>query len=862
MLLPFLLTNPLRNRILLLFFALIIFNFYSSAQVSTTSGIALQEVLQQLEQKHQVRFSYNAEAIKTVVISDFNLNSPLEITLQTLRANYPLKFTTIEERYIAVQVTNFRYIDICGVIIDTQSGTPLSHADIITESRQLSTDGGGNFSISSIPENEMIAIYYLGFLVKTVTAKELISEGDCPLLFIDPRLNYLPTVILDSYITKGISKNAEGSVTISNANFEILPSLIEPDVLQIAQVLPGIESFDETASNINIRGGNSDEVLLLWDDIRMYQSGHFFGLISAFNPNLTQEVTIYKNGTHPRFGESVSGVISMKSDEKIPQQVTGGVGINLISTSGYAKIPVSERLSFNVSGRTSINSTLGNPVYNQFFNRVFQNTIITDLQSNTSQGLRSTDEDFNFYDLSVKGIWELSEKDKIQYNFLTINNKLNFTERFINDNLSSANVSELKQRNTVNGLNWRRDWTANFSSKILFHGAKYVLSEENLEINTQELESQRNEVNESGFKADVNVNLSKQLLLNAGYQYSDTEILNTLASSTTSFIERDRSSLVSNAYFANGTLKLFEKQTIITAGFRITDFTTISNTFLEPRFNIYQKLNDDFSLNASGELKSQSIFQFIDVNNKLLGVENKRWTQANGIDIPVLESSQISLGGTFSKNNWIINTEGFFKKVRGISAVNQGFRNQFKDVAALGSYEVKGAEVSINKKAEKLNLWLSYTFMDNRFNFNDLNPMSFPGALDITHSLNLAVTYDFKAFQFSMGSLFRSGTPYTQPIAGNEIVEQNGVSIINFEDPNSSTLRSYFRTDFSAVYNFKLDDTFRGRLNVAFLNIFDRENALNTYYRLEVDEEDNASINRIDQFSLGFTPNLSFQLLF
>jgi hypothetical protein len=863
MLLHFLRTNLLKNKACRLFFIVLLCNYFTSrGQNTSNNAIPLQEILQQLEKKHEIRFSYNVEAVKSVRIQNFDMETSLENSLAYLSRNYPLSFTTIENRYIAVQVTNFKYIDICGVVIDTQTGTPLDGADIISESRLTSTDSGGKFKLMNIPENELLRVYYLGFPVKTFIARELQGGTECPLLFIDPGLNYLPTVVLDSYMTKGISKNAEGSVTISNSNFEILPSLIEPDVLQIAQVLPGIESFDETASNINVRGGKSDEVLLLWDDIRMYQSGHFFGLISAFNPNLTRDVTIYKNGTHPRFGESVSGVISMKSDENIPQQVTGGVGINLISTSGYAKIPASEDLSFTVSGRTSINSTLGNPVYNQFFNRVFQNTIITNLQSNTSQGLRSTDEDFNFYDISIKGIWELSEKDKIQYNFLTINNKLNFTERFVSENISTANVSELKQRNTVNGFSWRRDWTKNLSSKFLIHGAKYVLSEEDLELNTQEFVSQRNQVTESGFKADIHARLSSQILLNAGFHYSDTEILDTEASNTSTVIERERTTMISNTYYMNGTLKLFDKRTILTTGLRLTHFPSLSESFAEPRFNLYQKINDSFSLNVSGELKSQSVFQFIDVNNKLLGVENKRWTLANGLDIPVLQSKQISLGATYTYKGWTLNGEGFYKKVSGISASNQGFRNQFQNAVAVGDYEVNGAELSITKQAEKLTFLWSYTFMNNDYTFMDLSPSQFPNALDVSHAMNLAATFSYRSFQFSLGSTFRSGVPYTQPVAGNEIVFENGVPRINFGAPNAHVLRSYFRTDFSALYEFKVDETFSGRINLAFLNIFDRENALDTYYRLETDEENNASINRIDQFSLGFTPNISFRLLF
>ena len=86
--------------------------------------------------------------------------------------------------------------------------------------------------------------------------------------------------------------------------------------------------------------------------------------------------------------------------------------------------------------------------------------------------------------------------------------------------------------------------------------------------------------------------------------------------------------------------------------------------------------------------------------------------------------------------------------------------------------------------------------------------------------------------------------------------------MINYNAPNSSTLGNYFRTDFSAAYTFKIDETFRGKVNLALINIFDRKNALETYYRLTTDETNENSINKIEQFSLGFTPNISFQIFF
>jgi hypothetical protein len=66
--------------------------------------------------------------------------------------------------------------------------------------------------------------------------------------------------------------------------FGILPGLIEPDILQSIQVLTGIESTNESIANINVRGGTNDQNLMLWDNIKMYHSGHFFGARKRTSP--------------------------------------------------------------------------------------------------------------------------------------------------------------------------------------------------------------------------------------------------------------------------------------------------------------------------------------------------------------------------------------------------------------------------------------------------------------------------------------------------------------------------------------------------------------------------------------------------
>ena len=98
--------------------------------------------------------------------------------------------------------------------------------------------------------------------------------------------------VINNFLTKGIHKNTDGSYALNLNKLELLPGLIEPDVLESIQQFPNIISTDETSSNMNVRGGEFYQNSIIWDDINIYLTGHFFGMISAFNPYVSDKINL------------------------------------------------------------------------------------------------------------------------------------------------------------------------------------------------------------------------------------------------------------------------------------------------------------------------------------------------------------------------------------------------------------------------------------------------------------------------------------------------------------------------------------------------------------------------------------------
>jgi len=841
-------------------FVLIMCFFFSlSVFGQTEEKQPLSKVMQQLEKEHNIRFSYVPEEIENITVTLSEEKETLSEILMRLNSQTTLQFTLLNNRYVTV-VSRQQKSLYCGRIIAAETGIPLEGATISTETSQFSTISTteGFFSLSKeIPPDASITISYIGYYPITIYVNELSS--DCPTIIMLPETATLDQVVIQTYLVQGISKKTDGSITLNTDNFGLLPGQVENDVLQISQALPGVESADETISNINIRGGTHDENLLLWDDIKMYQSGHFFGLISAFNPDLTKQVSIYKNGTPPRFGESVSGVIDMRSKNTVTEDFSGGVGLNLINGSVFADIPLSEKASLQVSGRHPL-SFLETPVYNTYSERIFQDTEITNIENPENETEITADEDFSFYDFSTKLLWDVSEKNAIRVNFLTIDNSLDFTESISESN--SSKTSELQQRSLVGGVSWNLNWSERFETTALVYGSYYLLNATNKDLFTTQQQFQENEVLEDGAKIDSRFTISEKIKLQSGYQFSEIGIANTQDVNIPRFRIYSKEVLRTHSVFSNITYTPNQQMTVINAGARISYFEKFDKLLVEPRLSILQKLGNGFSVETMGEFKSQITTQRIDFESDFLGVEKRRWVLANNDDVPILESKQASLGFGYNKNNWLITLEGFYKEVSGITTSNQGFQNQFQFVRATGNYTANGLEFVFNKKARHFSTWVSYLFMQNDYTFDTLIPSEFPNNIGIRHSATVASSYSLNKFKLALGINWHNGKPYTIPIPGEEIIEVNGQDSIQFDTPNNERLPDYFRTDFSAEYLWGISKNADVKINVAVLNLFSMENTLNIRYALDTDEDGESRINQVEEISLGLTPNISVQVLF
>ncbi|MCF6347533.1 MAG: TonB-dependent receptor [Flavobacteriaceae bacterium] len=804
----------------------------------------LTEILILLQEKYNHQFTYADDTIKDIYIKSPSENLTFKEILNYLKRETKLIFQILENNFVAISTQNTSF-SICGYIIDYETRQPLETVTIIGKDNYTISDSFGYFKLKVSHGDENIIIRHLGHYPKFKPTYSF-DQNNCINIFLLPQIETLSEIILTNFITKGIDKVADGTYTINFSNFGILPGLIETDVLQTVQALPGIQSVNETVSDINIRGGTNDQNLLLWDGIKMYQSGHFFGLISIFNPLITTDVSVIKNGTNVDFTDGVSGTIAMKTDTKINNEFIGSIGANFINVDGFVDVPLGENSSIQLSARKAISDIIETPTYDEYFDRIVQDTDV--------KNIFNSDIKFDFHDTSLRWLYNITDKDQIRLNFLSVNNELIFNETATIDQNEESKESRLIQNSIVGGLFYKRNWTDKFATIVQASETRYELEATNADILQQQRLFQENKVSETSIKLNTWYKQNDQLSFLNGYQFTETGITNLTDVDNPIFREFVREVIREHAVYSQINYISTSKRATIKAGIRYNYIEKFKKHIVEPRFNLNYKLLDHFSVEVLGELKHQNTSQIINFQNDFLGIEKRRWLLSNNEDIPIIRSKQASVGFNYSNKGWLISAEGYFKEIDGITSQSQGFLNQYTFEKANGSYIVKGMDFLINKRFNRLSTWLSYSYADNEYTFNDFQEINFPNNLDITHTITFGSSFSIRNFKVSAGFNWHSGKPTTNLVIGNEIVDNT----VNYDVANSSRLREYLRVDASATYKFNITAKVRAQAGISIWNGLNQENIINNYYTIDANNTTKENSNK----ALDFTPNMSFRVVF
>ncbi|WP_282080503.1 TonB-dependent receptor [Aquimarina algiphila] len=888
----------MNQRLLFVFTFLVSMVCYTQEKLTISyTNSSLREVLTDVESKTTILFSYAQE-----VIASKSITLPQqEITIDNLLPLLETQTGLIFEKVSSQQVIITQKRIICGYIIDATTKKPIPFATVTIDNDQsIVSDDNGYFNFKDISSTTgNIRISFIGYDEKNIT----LSIGEpCTSIELNLLSSVLDEVVVLGYVTSGIDRNKDGSIALDSEKLGILPGLVSPDIAQSIQLIPGISTLDESATGIQIRGGSPDQNLILYDDIKLYNTGYFYGMFSLFNPFATKKATIFRSGTSASYGDRISGIIDISSGELIPEKTEGGFEIDGLSVNGFVKVPLSQKTAVYAFARRSYSDIVETPTYQSYEDKIFTNFGIArdsngnvlELETDDDFNPETSNNDFSFADVNAKLILKPNVKNSISVSGLYTRNRLDFDftggEELVVDSLITQNKGL--------SVNWKHKTSEKQQEKLTAYFSEYNSFYQNDEIKDEtgdgildlaEVNIRKNDITDLGMKFTSTSSIKETQKLTLGYELSYTDLNVIISKENPIDVEIESSEQdddnLKNAVFGEYTFN-FKNNGFINTGIRLVHYSSLDDFLIEPRINLEYPLNNRFRIKTAIERRNQPVSQLVEFNHTELRLENELWRLSDDEQFPLLSSNQISGGILYHYKNLNIDVDAYYKELDGLTTFTNGFSNPLENLEE-GKSTIQGLDLLVKYRWDNYKIWAGYTYNDITFQFPNLQdtPFKFPGNNDITHSFRISNTLQLKKWQFSIGWQFRTGKPIT-PVNSYEIkIDADGenAGVVNFGSVNSAKLPDFHRLDASILYDLNIksgNKTLKGQLGLSFLNIYNRVKPLNLIYKAERKPLDDGGIpvegttgstpeelelileQVIQRFSLGFTPNAVFRLSF
>ncbi len=741
---------------------------------------------------------------------------------------------------------------------DSSDSSPLKDVIIKIDSKRanLSTDNDG-IHVLYMPKGEYyISISHFGYrtfrerlLVKTPTMTLSVS-----LINVSKELDEV--IVSSQGINGNVARPLLGVTPLSIKAIKKIPAMMgETDILRGLQMLPGVTSVGEAANGVNIRGGTTDQNLILLDDTPIFNPTHLFGLFSIFPSDAVSGLELYKGGIPARFGGRASSVVDINMINPSLDKFKATGGISLVSNRLTIEQPIiKDKLGIMVSGRASFNDfffKLGPPklqnIKANFYDlatKLFYKMNPTNTLS--FSGYLSTD----FFQTDLLGTIGNVNATATQYNYSTANASLKWFHA-INSRLNlqtTAVYTNYKPKTLLPELN--SDNTVSIESGIIYNQLKSSLSynlgeKHRIEAGVSAIMYRINpgtlnpgtskSVNyksvpeeksiESGLYIEDEITVNKRLSLSLGLRYSYYVALG-------SSVVRNYNPAVSKSDLS------VTDSTVYKAG-----EIAASYGGLEPRIALKYSLTELSSIKFGYSLMRQYLQV---VSNTTTPLPTSRWATSNAYIKP--QVSQLVSAGIFKNsrdNIYEMSLEGYYRSTDNILDFKPGadflFQPYIETQTLQGKGKAYGIELMISKKKGAMTGWINYTYsralnqikVSDRFDEQINGGSWYATNFDRPHSFNATISMSQGSHhEFGFTFVYNTGRPFTVP---DGFVEYNSVKYPYYQDRNNDRIKDYHRLDFSwTIRNPSMQKKrWEGSWTFGVYNLYARNNAYSVYLRTQ-----------------------------
>ena len=704
---------------------------------------------------------------------------------------------------------------ISGSVRTKATGESIIRATVMVEGRTIgvTTNDYGFYSLT-LPEGKYsLVVSAIGRQPETIEI-DLTADMQLTTLMEVQGTQLQDVTVVAQTRGRSIRSAQMGVEHITTKEMKNVPVLFgERDLLKTLQLMPGVKSTTEGNSGLSVRGGSSDQNLILLDEAPVYNATHFLGFFSTFNSDAIKDVTLYKGGMPAQYGGRLSSVVDVRMNEGNNQDfhVTGGIG--LISAKVNAEGPIEKgQSSFLVTARRT---------YADMFLK---------LSGDSTKNKNS----LYFYDLNAKLNFTLGSRDKLY-----------LSGYFGRDNLSSADIFGINWGNATGTLRWNHQFGPrlfsntsliysdyNYKMKISNNGSSFTVVSELRDLNfKEELQYYLNPRNNLRFGFNTIYHSINPGVLDAGNGKSGVN--------DTSFQKRYG---LENVAFIGNDWKASDKLNI-NYGMRVTVFDALrkgdssgilAKTWVTPelRFALSYQLDPASSVKVSYAGNAQNM-HLISASNA--GFPTDRWVTSNSVIKPE-RSHQVSLG--YYKNlrddKYELTVETYYKTLKNQIDYRDGANLESTDhietELLYGKGRAYGIEWLLRKKTGRLTGWIGYTWSRSEKKIDGINQAQwYPTFQDRTHDISVVGIYKLNAKWMISGNwVYNTGNAVSFP-SGK--YNTDGRTFYYYAERNGYRMPAYHRLDLSATVQLKQKKHFSSELAFGLYNTYARNNAFLITFR-------------------------------
>lgn len=836
--------------------------------------LSIDLVIEKLEHKYPFHFYYKSEWFEKITFNPSILELSFDEVLDQIQRTSELSVTKIDSLlYIFIPVKpiikpatqkeksdvvivgnpneygKYTKATLNGKIINGTDGSPLPGASIFIDKLKLgaNADKNGDYHLQAPVGDYTVRLSFIGY-DDTMEKIRLVSDGSLNFALYEKTIKLHEVIVYSERAESNVTATRMSSIKLDMKAIKELPlTLGGTDVIKSITLLPGVQTIGEFGTGFNVRGGGSDQNLILIEDVPIFNLSHLFGLVSVVNSDGITDLTLLKAGIPAKYGERASSVMDIRLGATNPDKTTVKGGIGLINSSLYVETPfIDKRINLIIGARSSYSNWLLHSIRD------------IDLMNSSA----------HFYDANALLTFNVNAR-----------NKINLFAYISEDKFRFGNNTDYQYSNLLGSVRWKHSFNDNFYFNLSAGLSSYhyqvsesdtsrlweaykinsALHYKNIKLNFSWLPS-GNHTLDFGINAVLyNIQpgrltgLFEESIIKPFQMLSEKALENALYISDNITISQKLAvdlGIRYSLYTFLGPNKVYiYKLDLSRTPESIIDSLTYGNnkpicwySGLEPRLSLRYTISDISSV----KLSYNRIHQYINlISNTAVMAPSDVWNLSSP-NIKPLTCDHIAIGyfRNFRNNTIETSVEFYYKNLHNTIDYKNGAQillNPYIETALTNvNGKNYGIELYVKKISGKLTGWASYTFSRSWQKTNGIfavdrinDNQSFPSNYDRPNNLILNANYHFsKRLRSNFTFTYSTGRPVTLPELQ---FDYQGYQLVYFSDRNKYRLPDYYRLDVSISLDesLKIRKKWKGYWTFSVINLLGRKNAYSVFYKKE-----------------------------